>query len=218
MIANNESLEAQAVLIFGATGLIGSHITRSIIGSKDAFQRVAIFTSPDTVNRKAEVLKPLVQDGIEIILGDIEKEEDVRKAYIGIDTVISCLGRNMIAHQTTLIRLAAETTSLKWFFPSEYGTDVEYGPASAQEIPHQKKLKVRAELAKVERSLSHTYVVTGPYGDGDPGLYLSSNLGAEQTGSFDVRNKTAVLIGDGHLKIGLTMMREYGEPLRNVTG
>lgn len=121
--------------------------------------------------------------------------------------MISCVGRNVIEHQVELIRLANESPSIHRFFPSEYGTDIEYGPASASEKPHQKKLKVRAAIRSCDH-LDHTFVVTGPYADGDAGLYFGANTVAKQAGTFDVKNKEAVLMGDGNLKISFTTMHE----------
>src|ERR1700744_5018560 len=125
-----------------------------------------------------------------------------------IDTVISAVGRNVIEHQVELVRLADESPSVRRFFPSEYGTDIEHGPASANEKPHQKKLKVRAAL-RAAKNLDHTYVVVGPYADGEPGLYFGANQAFKEAGTFDVKNKEAVLIGDGNLKISFTTMKEY---------
>lgn len=113
----------------------------------------------------------------------------------------------MIEHQAELIRLANESPTVQRFFPSEYGTDIEYGPASVNEKPHQKKLKVREAIRSCD-NLDHTYVVTGPYADGEPGLYFSANSIAKEAGSFDVQNKEAVLLGDGNLKISFTTMHE----------
>lgn len=203
-----DNIRARRILIFGATGLIGTHITRSLLQAKAEFEEICVFTSPDTVERKASVISGLKNAGARVIIGDVQNEEDVKHAYHGIDTVISCVGRNAIEDQIPLIHFAAKSSSVKWFFPSEFGTDIAYGPKSAKEIPHQRKLKVRAAISEYTHSLDYTYMVTGPYGDGDSGLYLSSNLSAEQTGSFDVKNKRAVLLGDGNLKVGLTPMKE----------
>lgn len=95
---------------------------------------------------------------------------------------------------------------MKWFFPSEYGTDIEYGPASAHEKPHQQKLKVRAALREV-KDLSYTYVVTGPFADG----YLSRTTlaGPRGGGGFSVKEKKANLLGDGKGRLSLTTMAEY---------
>ncbi|KIW60602.1 hypothetical protein PV05_00808 [Exophiala xenobiotica] len=194
------------LLIFGATGLIGKYITQAIVENKDKFDRIAIFTSHGTVQTKADQIDTLKKQGIEVIIGDVTNSEDVVKAYQDIDTVISAVGRNVIEQQVELVRLANESSSVQRFFPSEYGTDIEYSPASANEIPHQKKLKVRAALRKCD-NLDHTYVVTGPYSD----LFLSNNERFKQAGTFDVKNKEAVLVGDENTKISFTTMRDVGK-------
>ncbi len=76
------------------------------------------------------------------------------------------------------------------------------------EIPHQKKLKVRAALNAAE-NLDHTYVVVGPYADGEPGLAFGANRMVKEAGTFDTQNKEAVLIGDGNFKVSYTTMKEY---------
>ncbi|KIY03870.1 uncharacterized protein Z520_00561 [Fonsecaea multimorphosa CBS 102226] len=198
------------LLIFGATGLIGSRITRELVRNKSKFERIAVFTSPGTYESKASEIQGLEKEGVDIIVGDVTKSEDVVKAYQDIDTVISAVGRNVIEHQVELARLANESPSVHRFFPSEYGTDVEYGPASAHEKPHQKKLQVRAALQACD-SLDYTYVVVGPYADGEPGLYFGANPVVKEAGTFDVKNKEAVLLGDGNIKISFTTMKDVGK-------
>lgn len=96
------------------------------------------------------------------------------------------------------------------FLPSEYGTDIEYWESSATEKPHQLKLKVRALFKQVQ--IPFTYVVTGPYGDADGGLYLGAQKPEnEAVGTFDVKRKRAVVIGDGNGKISLSTMRDVGK-------
>jgi nucleoside-diphosphate-sugar epimerase len=145
---------------------------------------------------------------VEIFSGNLTSKDAVSEAYNGFDTIVSCVGRPIIHHQVQLIELADKHPDVKKFFPSEYGTDVEYGPASKDEKPHQQKLKVRAALSKV-RNLEYTYVVTGPYADADPGLFLAAR-GDDEGGSFDVAEKRAVLLGDGKGEISLTTMHDVG--------
>lgn len=130
----------------------------------------------------------------------------------GVDTVISAVGRDVIAAQIQLIDIAVQSPTVKWFFPSEYGTDVEYGPQSIHEKPHQGKLQVRAHLAATAirgEDLAYTYVVTGPFAE----LYVGPGAAAEpRGGSFDVAAKKACLLGDGGGKLSLTTMPEYYSP------
>ncbi|KAK5118649.1 hypothetical protein LTR85_008114 [Meristemomyces frigidus] len=198
------------ILIFGATGLIGEHITKAILDKKENFGRIGIFTSETTLKTKPEQIGHLESQGVEIITGDITSEDAVKDAYNGFDTVVSCVGRPAIHHQLKLIELADHHPGIKRFFPSEYGTDIEYSPASADEKPHQQKLKVRA-LLKTVKDLQYAYVVTGPFGDAG-GLYLSARPPQDEAGgTFDVKRKRAVLLGDGEGRISLTTMRDVGK-------
>ncbi|KAL1998687.1 hypothetical protein VTN02DRAFT_5728 [Thermoascus thermophilus] len=114
------SFRPRNLLFFGATGNIGQHILAGVLAARDEFARVAIFTSPATAQAKATFLDGLkTEKRVEVIVGDIRDEEAVRKAYEGIDTVISALGRLAIASQIALVRLAAASPSVRWFLPSE---------------------------------------------------------------------------------------------------
>jgi nucleoside-diphosphate-sugar epimerase len=202
---------SQNILIIGGTGLIGEHISNAIVASREHFKRIALFTSANTIFTKAAFVDGLKAKGVEIIVGDIKLADDVREAYTGFDTVISCVGRQVISAQLELIRLADKHPDVKRFFPSEYGTDVEHNATSSTELPHQAKLKVRAALAATQ-TLEYTYIITGPYANADRGLFLSAApTQTEASGSFDVKRKRAVLLGDPDAKINLTTMRDVGQ-------
>lgn len=42
------SSKAEAVIIFGATGLVGKYIADAILNSAKDFRRIGIFTSPNS--------------------------------------------------------------------------------------------------------------------------------------------------------------------------
>ncbi len=98
--------------------------------------------------------------------------------------------------------------SIKYFYPSEYGTDIEYGPSSPNEKPHQLKLKVRKFIRENLQSLKVTYLVTGPYSD----LFIAPSKNV-QGGSFDPQARKATLLGSGEEKVGFTTMRDVGRLL-----
>lgn len=222
------------ILIFGATGLIGTHITNAILTNKHHFGTIAIFTSRNTLTDKPDHISHLQHQGVKILSGDITSDTDITAAYNshdvdgGFDTIVSALGRPVIDTQEKLIRLAVAHPTVKYFFPSEFGTDVEYDETSAHEIPHQRKLRVRALLREISSTststsktgnnddcknhLEYTYIVTGPYADADRSLYLSAQPPEKEAwGTFDVHRKRAVLLGDGNGKISLTTMRDVGK-------
>ncbi|KAI0153157.1 NAD(P)-binding protein [Xylariaceae sp. FL1272] len=196
------------ILIVGATGTIGRYITDAIVSAKPSIgQEIVIFTSSATTSSpsKSELLSSWKSRGATVITGDIANADDVTRAYAGVDTVVSCLGRKALASQIELLRLAEESDSVKWFFPSEYGTDIEYDDTSKDEKPHQNKLKVRAYIRENIKKVKCTYVVTGPYAD------MFFEMRNQVTGGYDVKEKKAVVIGDGEGRVGLTTMPDVGK-------
>ncbi|KAF2105966.1 hypothetical protein BDV96DRAFT_607755 [Lophiotrema nucula] len=197
------------VLLFGATGVIGKDIVKALVDAKADFEKIAIFTSPGTAESKKEKLDALKAEGVQVVLGDVNSEEDVKKAFADYDTVISALGRNVILTQIPLLDIAEAAPSIHTFYPSEYGTDIEYGPESPNEPPHQLKLKVRKHIRENIKKLNITYLVTGPYSD----LYIGKLAIAPQAGTFDVKEKNAVLCGTGDDPVSFTTMGDVGKLL-----
>jgi hypothetical protein len=116
------------------------------------------------------------------------------------------VGREAISKQIPLIKWAAEC-KIRRFYASEYGTDIEYWPEkSAYEPPHQLKLKVRAAMTEVRKwsDIEYTYLVTGPYSD----LYFGPFTSQPELGSFNVKEKKAVLLGTGDEEVSFTAMAE----------
>ncbi|ETS80971.1 hypothetical protein PFICI_05973 [Pestalotiopsis fici W106-1] len=200
------------LLIIGATGVIGKYITNAILSSKsriNSLSQISILTSPATASNPAKeaLLSSWKDQGLTVITGDITSVDDIRSAYKDVDTVVSCLGRGGLLEQIELLRLAEESSSVEWFFPSEYGTDIEFDETSPVEKPHQNKLKVRAFIRDNIKKLKVTYVVTGPYAD----MFLEFKAGFPAAGGFDVKKKEAVLVGSGEDKIGFTTMPDVGK-------
>ncbi|CAI6096687.1 unnamed protein product [Clonostachys chloroleuca] len=201
------AFQPSSILIIGATGAIGKYITDKIVDAQPPFPKVSIFTSESTVSKKADYINQLKSKGAHIITGDVTNPNDVKAAYEGVDTVVSAVGRNVIDQQIELIKLAEESASVQWFFPSEYGTDIEYGPESVNEKPHQLKLKVRKYVRENVKRLKYTYVVTGPYVD----MFFTLKEQAPEAGGFDIKSKKAVFVDGGEGRIGFTTMPDVGK-------
>jgi nucleoside-diphosphate-sugar epimerase len=71
------------ILLFGATGVIGKYILEQLIEAKPAFERVGIFTSPGTAETKKEDLEKLKEKGVKVVIGDVNSDSDVKKAFEG---------------------------------------------------------------------------------------------------------------------------------------
>ena len=70
------------VLITGATGFIGGRVAE-ILSVRDGWAVRAIVRHPSRVSRLARL-------PIELVVGDIESQEDVRRALEGCDAVVHC--------------------------------------------------------------------------------------------------------------------------------
>lgn len=71
------------ILLIGGTGVIGKFLTAALLDAKSHFGRIALFTSPSTVESKQTLLKPWQELGLEVITGDVNRDEDVKNAYEG---------------------------------------------------------------------------------------------------------------------------------------
>ncbi|KAL2105013.1 hypothetical protein VUR80DRAFT_9166 [Thermomyces stellatus] len=202
------SFAPSKILIFGGTGQIGAYITEALLSATPPFHRITLFTSEETARSKDALLSGWKARGLEVVTGDVTDKAKVQAAYAdGVDTVVSAVGRDVLLHQKELIRWAEESGSVRWFFPSEYGTDIEYGPKSAGERPHQAKLEVRRFIRQEVKKVRATYLVTGPYSD----MYFNLVPSLDEAGGFDVKGKRAVLVEDGEGKVGFTTMRDVGK-------
>ncbi|KOS19061.1 Isoflavone reductase [Escovopsis weberi] len=204
------SWKPSSLLLFGATGTIGRFIAQSILAARPALgsPRITVFTSPAPSGAKAELLRGWEAAGVSVITGDVASAADVARAYAssGADTVISSLGRDAIGAQAEMIRQAERSGSVRWFLPSEFGTDTQHGERSAHERPHQAKRMVHRLVRDEVRRLKVTYVVTGPYFD----MWADTPALRDALGGFDVGGRRAVVAGDGEQKISFTTKTDVG--------
>ena len=101
------SKECKNILIFGATGLIGSYIAQEIIRNKSKFEKIVVFTSAGTFESKTAEMDGFKKAGVEVIVGDVTNANDVTKAYKGI------IERRVVPHDLLRIQISTRS-SLPW--------------------------------------------------------------------------------------------------------
>lgn len=74
---------ANNILIIGATGVIGTYITRAIVDANQHFGRICVLTSEKTVIEKVQDICALESWGVEVFVGRLEDEKRVKEAYKG---------------------------------------------------------------------------------------------------------------------------------------
>lgn len=74
---------SKRVLIFGATGVIGRYIIQEVVNAKSSFEKIGLFTSPETARNKPDEISHWEEKGVDIHVGDVNSEEDVKKVYEG---------------------------------------------------------------------------------------------------------------------------------------
>ncbi|KAL7941399.1 NAD(P)-binding protein [Trichoderma barbatum] len=200
------SFQPSHILVLGSTGNVGKSIMDAVVSARPAFDKLSIFTSEKTAASKPDLINGWKSAGVSIILGDIMNSQDIETTYRGVDTIISCLGRDALETQKELIRLAEASPTVSWFFPSEFGTDPEHNEQSSQEKPHQTKLAVRKFIRENTKRLDVTYLIVGPYFD----MWINREKWSDGLGGVDVIGREAILTGDGDTKIGFTTLKDAG--------
>jgi len=77
----------QRILLFGATGVIGKDILQALVSSKSEFAKIGIFTSLSTAENKKHEIDALKAKDVEVVVGDVNSEADIARAYEGTSSL-----------------------------------------------------------------------------------------------------------------------------------
>jgi aspartate-semialdehyde dehydrogenase len=76
-----DNLMPKKILLFGATGVIGKYILQELHNARSSFEKIGFFTSANTAETKSEEINGWKENGVEVIVGDVTSEDDVKTAY-----------------------------------------------------------------------------------------------------------------------------------------
>ncbi|KAJ6556033.1 hypothetical protein B0H19DRAFT_1029153 [Mycena capillaripes] len=105
---------APAVLIIGASGIVGRPLVQEFLKNKTKFARIGVLAEPAKVSRFEEVKA----QGVEVIVGSFLEAS----SYKGFDTVISLAGNLAMKLQPGMID-AFIAGGARHFYPSEFTTN-----------------------------------------------------------------------------------------------
>ncbi|KAJ7553291.1 hypothetical protein O6H91_06G091200 [Diphasiastrum complanatum] len=183
------------ILIVGATGYIGKHVTKASIAlGHSTFVLVRPSSASDP--SKAQLIESWKAGGATVLHGSLEDYGSLVEAVKHVDIVISAVGGIQGLDQLKLVEAIKEVGTIKRFFPSEFGNDVDNmqpldGPLKVLDLRFGAKEKVRR--ATEEAGIPYTYVASHCFAG-----YFLANL--VQPGHTSPPRDKVVIYGDGNAK------------------
>ncbi|GAB4853883.1 Phenylcoumaran benzylic ether reductase Pyrc5 [Ancistrocladus abbreviatus] len=179
------------ILFIGGTGYIGKFIVEA---SAKAGHPTYVLVRESTVSNpvKAKIIENFKNVGVNLVFGDLYDHESLVKAIKEVDVVISTVGHAALADQVKIIAAIKEAGTVKRFFPSEFGNDVDRVHAVE---PAKSAFGVKAHIRRTVEA------------EGIPYTYVSSNFFAgyflpnlSQPGATTPPRDKVVILGDGNPK------------------
>lgn len=177
------------ILVIGATGYIGKFIARASAALQHP--TYALVRKP-TISSKASLIQSFTSSGITILEGSLQDHDSLVAAIKQVDVVISAVGGAEIPEQTKIISAIKEAGTIKRFFPSEFGNDVDRVQA-LEPAKSVFSLKVQIRRAVEEAQIPHTFVVS----NGFAGYFLANLI---QPGHTSPPKDKVLIHGTGDVK------------------
>eukprot|EP01119_Soliformovum_irregulare_P009324 TRINITY_DN22556_c0_g1_i1.p1 TRINITY_DN22556_c0_g1~~TRINITY_DN22556_c0_g1_i1.p1 ORF type:complete len:297 (-),score=88.91 TRINITY_DN22556_c0_g1_i1:46-936(-) len=187
-------MSVKNIAIIGASGNVGQAVVNAINEQPKIFDSITILTATSSDDPKWESHKA---KGYKIVQVNLDDKANLTQSLKGVDLVLSTVGNALFAKQPFYIDAAIDA-GVKWFVPSEFGSDLE---VNANEPVFGHKVATDKHLKSVQDKISHVNIYTGPFA----GWGLSNGfLG------FDVKNHSYTLYDDGKQKSTFTDLPDVG--------
>jgi uncharacterized protein YbjT (DUF2867 family) len=153
---------ASKILVVGATGYLGKHVlTASVKLGHPTFALVRPATSNDP--GKAELIKSWTDAGVTILEGDLADHASLVSALKQVDVVISVAGGAQLADQAKLLEAAKEAGTIKRFYPSEFGNDVDRIELDVDVTKGVFETKKNIRRLVESSGIPYTFVIAGSF-------------------------------------------------------
>ncbi|KAF5751776.1 hypothetical protein HS088_TW02G00794 [Tripterygium wilfordii] len=150
--------EKSKILVFGATGYLGSYMVKASVSLGHPTYVYVRPIKSKTDAAKLAVHKELESIGVTIFQGELDDHEKLVSALKQVDVVISTLAVPQYLDQLSIIAAAKEAGNIKRFIPSEFGNEVDRVsgvlPPFEALLENKRKIRRAAEAA----GIPHTYV------------------------------------------------------------
>ncbi|MCO5578162.1 hypothetical protein L7F22_032000 [Adiantum nelumboides] len=178
------------ILVIGATGGIGTLITRaSVAAGHPTFALVRSSSDP----AKKALIDSFEKAGISILMGSLEDYETLLDAVRRVDVVISAVGTGDLLQQLNIIKAIKAAGTIKRFVPSDYGSNTINLAGLPEPLKFAFAPKQEIHTAIREEGIPFTVL----FSHGFAGYFVAC-LG--QLGSKVPPRDKAVIFGDGNTK------------------
>ncbi|GMN37359.1 hypothetical protein TIFTF001_006750 [Ficus carica] len=180
------------ILFIGGTGYIGKFIVEA--SAKAGHETFALVRESSLSNpAKAELFARFESLGVKLVHGDLYDHDSLVTAVKLVDVVVSTVSRAQVSDQVNIISAIKQAGgSVKRFFPSEFGNDVDRVHAVE---PAKTMFAVKAKIrwAVEDEGIPYTYVSSNFFA----GTFLPKLL---QLGATASPKDKVVILGDGNQK------------------
>ncbi|CAL8474812.1 NmrA family NAD(P)-binding protein [Caballeronia sp. S22] len=185
----------QAILVAGATGMLGSRIAHHLLEREDAIVRLLF--RPGLEGKKRLAADQFAARGAEVVEGDLADHASLDRASRGVDVIISAVqgGTDVIVDGQVALAKAGKRNGVRRILPSDFGLDLF--KATPDEHPAF-NARARADKAIEALGIEHIHMLQGAF------------MSMLQPGSplIDYDKGTVTFWGDGKQPIELTTVED----------
>lgn len=155
---------SNAVLLAGATGMLGARIAHHLLEDEDVVLRLLVRPAALADPGRRSGLDPLVERGTEVVEGDVTDPASLGRATEGIDVVVSALqgGREVVVDGQIALARPAARYGVRRILPSDFALDLFKAPPG-QLLPFDLRREADEEIASL--GMEHVHVLTGAFLD-----------------------------------------------------
>ncbi|CAM6092436.1 unnamed protein product [Calypogeia fissa] len=182
------------VLIIGATGGMGKYLTNASIKlGHPTFALVRSTTPSDPA--KAELLKSFHDNGVTVLVGEVGNYASLLTALKQVEVVIAAVSEDQLGNQHDILEAAKEAGTIKRFYPSEFGNEVDTFPVDNPISGPIFGTKQTFRRVVEKSGIPYTFVASNSFNS-----YFVAPLGQDPRLTAPPRDGKLTILGDGNAK------------------
>ena len=191
----------EAVLLVGATGMLGSRIAHHLLALPNVRVRLLVRSQ----GSKAEVIEPLVDGGAELIEGDLSDAASLDRATRGVDVIVSAVqgGRDVIVDGQVALARAGKANGVRRILPSDYALDL-FKATPGEHAMFDMRVEADQRIAAI--GIEQVNILQGAFMD----MFLPGH------GAIDADAGTISFFGDGDRPIEVTSVEDTARMIARV--